>query len=298
MAAAPAAQAFVRETTGYATGAALHWDSGCVVIAVPDPRSSQVTWDELFGAVEAAAASWTAASASCGGGFKFQVAKSTANQLVVGDDGVNAVIFREAGYCDSQSSAPRCDPLSLAVTWFYDVKQPSDPAYGTIRGVDIEINAEAYQWAVFADGAGRTNDLQSMLVHELGHVLGLDHTCYQPGFGLPRPLDDQGNAAPDCSSAAPVVAGSVMFPRANYTTGRTSLTDDDARGVCSIYSGSPAARCIGSLAPAGGCALAASQGVSTDDPTSILCLLVQLVVLVKRSSQKARRTLRLFSLDQ
>lgn len=246
------AHAFVRTTTSYTTGTPLAWSSGCVVLAVPDPRSPKLAWQDLVSAATAAAGSWTQAAGACGGGFRFDVERAAADGIGIGGDGVNAVVFRTSDYCGSQSPTPRCDPLSPAITWLYYVDKPGAADDGRMFEVDIEINGEAYDWSLAPDTS--TMDLETALVHELGHVIGLDHDCYEAGFGLPRPVDDQGAPVPSCSDAPADVRASVMYTASGNGMVRRALSDDDARAICTLYPPTTPPACQGALEPAGcGC---------------------------------------------
>src|SRR5436309_11896301 len=81
------AAAFVRETTNYATGTPLAWSTGCIQMAVGDPRSSLLSWADLTTAVTGAADTWTQGSATCGGGFRLTVADAQRGALSVSHDG-------------------------------------------------------------------------------------------------------------------------------------------------------------------------------------------------------------------
>ena len=268
------AAAFVRETTGYASGTPLLRSGGCVVMAVADPRTPNVSRDDLLSAATAAAESWTQAAASCGGGFRFDVAAAGADLSVAGD-GVNAVVFHTSNYCNSRGTMPSCDPLSLAITWLYFVDAPGTPDDGRLFETDIEINGEAYHWGLHGDAQAGIMDLQSMLTHELGHVLGLDHNCYEAGFGLPRPNDDQGNPAPTCEGAPSATTAATMYPVTSYGVERRALGDDDVRGVCALYPAGPPQKCEGNLAPSGGCTVAGSPRPAWWPPVFLVVALLQ-----------------------
>src|SRR5260370_5748715 len=79
-------------------------------------------------------------------------------------------------------------------------------------------------------------DLQSALTHEMGHVLGFDHTCGS-SVTLKPPLDDMGPPVPSCETASTAVREATMSAIfvAGDTTKRT-LAADDQRAVCEIYS--------------------------------------------------------------
>lgn len=233
---------FVRSTTGFAGDTPLRWSTGCVVMAVAEPSGGKTAWNDLVSAVRAAGDTWTQAAATCGGGFRVVTERAGA-PLDVSNDGVNAIMIRTADYCGSQSLELRCDPFSMAITWTYEIDRPGRPDDGRIVEADIELNGEAYSWGLHADGAAGVNDLQSAVAHELGHVLGLDHPCYEPGFGLPRPVDDQGNPVPDCPGAPPAVASSILFPDSSYLSERRALSDDDVRGVCAVYPNGTSPNC-------------------------------------------------------
>lgn len=96
-----------------------------------------------------------------------------------------------------------------------------DPATGRVQEADLAINPRV---SFSTDGTSGTYDLESTFVHELGHLLGLDHSA---------------------------VIGATMQPRQGQNfvdpafTMRT-LSDDDIAGIRSIY-GQPIAFPVGVL---------------------------------------------------
>src|SRR4051812_18328173 len=106
------ARAYVREMTSWTNGQPVSWPSGCLLMAVGDPQSDLVSWDQLTDAARAAGKTWTEAASSCGG-FRFDVEKA-AGAIEARADGVNAIIFRPNGYCQSGGKLI-CDPQSAAI---------------------------------------------------------------------------------------------------------------------------------------------------------------------------------------
>jgi hypothetical protein len=82
-----------------------------------------------------------------------------------------------------------------------------DATTGELWDADLEVNAFAYRFSV--GDPVTANDLDSMLTHEAGHMLGLAHTL-----------------VPDATMFATYVPGS--------DTQRT-LADDDIQAVCASY---------------------------------------------------------------
>lgn len=110
-------------------------------------------------------------------------------------DGQNSVWFEER-------EVPReIDPAhTLAATGLLGAT-----CTGAIAEVDMVVNAVNFRWS--DDEPGGTIDLETVMIHEAGHFLGLDHSD---------------------------VGGAIMLP--NYVGhAQRGLGADDQAGVCSIY---------------------------------------------------------------
>lgn len=157
-------------------------------------------------------------------------------------DGINTLWWEVSEWAE--------DPEVIAVT---AVSHYED---GTIVDADIAFNGAYFQWAVGEPGA---IDLQSVATHEIGHLLGLDHSD-----------------VPGATMAAEYVPGEIA-PR--------SLTDDDRAGASALYP-CPDADC--GLAGVG-CATAPGRGSPPQGlPTLPFALAVAAAALRSRRGAVSR----------
>lgn len=101
-----------------------------------------------------------------------------------------------------------------------------------IFDADLFLNAESFTWVVGADPVA--HDLESVVTHEVGHVLGLLHPCEVGGS----------DGAPLC---APEHAMLTMYPE-YFGVEQRSLESDDVAGECFLY---PPTACTASGCAAG-----------------------------------------------
>jgi hypothetical protein len=208
-------------TACVAEGSPLRWPLRCVALTLnPQTVPAAMTAPQVRGLLSDAVATWGAArcdgqpwSLSLSVGADAPVA---AEYLATGAN-QNAVVFVSAW------SAMGLPPSALAITTL-----TFGATSGEIRDADVQINLTQ---TLTAGAPTRGNDLPTILLHELGHVVGLDHS-------------------PERSA--------VMWYAAGRGEQRRALGADDLAGVCAIHPPSLQRACT---APAreGGCACATAS---------------------------------------
>ena len=250
IAAAPAA-AFCRSTacTGdcardddgcKTTGKKLFWPGVCVGVSLQRDGSMNIPKSFVQAVMAESFATWSALD--CGGttatiSFS-ELAEVSCHNTEFNKSGANASILL---FQDTQWHYKGVDNTLAKTTVTFDADS------GEILDADIEVN-HAYNEFTVSDSVV-VFDLQSVLTHEIGHFIGLDHT-----------LD------PDAT----------MF--AGYDEGSTSLRTlepDDIAGACAVYPPTRSGKC--EPLPRGGlgdaCGVAAEPGPSTTGGETSGCAL-------------------------
>jgi hypothetical protein len=268
LAGARPAAAYVRYQSN--SGKMFKWPQTCIQLETfPSDLLSMMSSTEVIGAVDASADAWSHSSDACTY-LDIKVTTSSDPTPRATNDGHNLVVFRASNWCKLTDQG-ECDPevvydqAALALT-----SVSASTSSGIIRDADIEVNAFHFSWADLVAhpelrGSGMSyHDLQNAVTHEMGHLIGLDHTCYFQG---PAPLDQNGTPIPDCANASADVLGTTMFPSANPgDIDKRTLSPDDQLAVCEIY---PAAEdpmtCSppGAITPEEGCGSCAAAGGPT-----------------------------------
>ncbi|HEY6561013.1 MAG TPA: hypothetical protein VI072_27245 [Polyangiaceae bacterium] len=189
----------------------LHWAQTCVYITADSDGSADMPFPELERVARESVQSWSALTAAKSFlWLEYTAGLSPRNPSL---DGWQVIKFRAKTWCrpaDASGDAVCYDPGAAALTTVSFVNDPDDPENdGRIVDADIELNAVAnyFHDAVKNPkpnaGSRRPLDLSNTLTHELGHLLGLEHTC--SGRSAQR--------VPSCSRTGdgqPVVACSVV----------------------------------------------------------------------------------------
>ena len=232
------ADAFVRYLTD--DNAPFFWAQPSVAITgyANDFTQTSMSIDQVAGALQGAAAAWSKETNSCTY-LELMPALSTAPTPLAVNDGHNSLIFHSSVWCHVAADG-KCnvdyDASALAVT-----TDTANTRTGQIYDADIEVNLVDYQWGDLVQAPNLTSDmdLQNALTHELGHLIGLDHTCFDSLTSMSgvRPDDETGMPIPDCATASPDVQATTMFPSAMPgDTQKRTLAPDDLNAVCTIYS--------------------------------------------------------------
>jgi hypothetical protein len=165
-------------------GALLAWSTGCRdasrrdtvnarpqrdVVLTPSallPPGSPVTAERLRAALEKAGRAWSYPQVPC---TSVKVSTAAASpQRLAQEDGVNLIVLRWRNWChNDRCGATRTYPLRAAgMTTVY----PRGATGANVREGDIELNAVSTRWL-----SSETHDgpsLDSVLLHEVGHILG------------------------------------------------------------------------------------------------------------------------------
>lgn len=223
------------------SGRPLYWAASCVQIGYGAEGTVAIDGDAERAVIEQALATWNDGVAACS--YQNFVSLGPIDREVSGRDFVTVIKFRdvewcrpavgdEDGYCHSHAAA--------GITTVVFVDDPGDERDGEIVDADVELNGLDFAIAVNGqsqnpNGATCQADLANTLVHELGHVLGLEHTCRSPTE--PARVDHTGAAVPLCSQTSdPVIEDATMYPTQDCgETIKATLSPDDIAAVCGIY---------------------------------------------------------------
>jgi hypothetical protein len=231
------AEAYVRYKTD--SGIEFFWPQSWVpVTAYPLSMTDAVgnmdmTPEQIMHAATAASDAWSSRSNACTY-MQINVTESDGAAPTAKYDYKNSLIFRTTSWGCAPNAPPGCSyaPEALAITSVF-----VNRTNGQIKDGDIEVNAKTFGWAdLDITPSTIKQDLQNALTHEMGHLIGLDHTCYDASSGLAAPLDNKGDPVPDCANAPADVAATTMFASATPgDTEKRTLAPDDIQAVCDIY---------------------------------------------------------------
>ena len=257
LASAPAS-AYVR--TINSANVPVRWMNTCISLVahtenVPAPLDASA----MFRAVEGAGKIWGRPSYTCTP-LTLTTTEEKTKPGVVARDGVNRVMFVTDRWCRKTGTDDRlCYPRStLAIT---TVMADST---GRIIEADIEVNGINFTWEDrMAHPKAGGQDLQTAVVHELGHLVGLDHNCAYPGSNYRR-INNEGDPVPECATASYSMRSTVMYPSANDNGElKRRLSADETQFVCEIY---PAAN--NGTPPVCGPVLAANNNAEDEEMVS------------------------------
>lgn len=161
------------------------------------PRSRDVG-AEAAAELEVALRTWPRASCT-----RWRARYDGERAAVAADDGVNVVVFHDDAW------PAELVPGAVAQTVIYT------DATGHYRDADIHVNGKDFRFSLDPSRTPGTLDLRSILVHELGHALGLGHSTD---------------------------ARATMFATGSGLRWR-SLEKDDVDGVCALYPGTGTGGC-------------------------------------------------------
>jgi MYXO-CTERM domain-containing protein len=252
------------------SGVPMQWTTPCIPIVVFTDDLTDMTPDQIMNASAAAAATWSAGANTCTP-LSLEVTRASGPAPIPLLDHVNTITFRHDAWCSQVTAGNPCtpdDPAQPALTTVFTAQ-----GTGQIVEADIEINAHDFTWAdlQLMPGATGSEDLQNVLTHEIGHLLGLETSCWIPMAGASAPLDDQGQPAPACDQAPPDVQETTMFELGPPgETKKRTLAADDQRALCAIYPAGAFASDGGADAASCLAATDASADASVDTGTDAL----------------------------
>jgi hypothetical protein len=215
---APSAEAYLKlGTTVNGRVVSLRWNRQPIRYFVTNRDVASVTAPQLQTATARAFGSW---GATDGVTITSEFAGLT-GAAPFDDDGISVIGF---------ASRPDLERTLGATTFVVDT------VTGDLLESDIFLNSE-FDWSVATSGTASRYDVESIMVHELGHLLGLGHSA----------LGETELVATDQRRV--LGAAAVMFPIA-YPAGNIldrELKADDRAGLVDLYGNGEASQKLGAV---------------------------------------------------
>lgn len=218
------------------SGKKLYWAKSCIEVRRDALGTDGVEGEDAI--VTASIAAWNDGIAACS---YLNLVEGAAEDREVGNDRVNLITFRDTEWCRPavDGDPARCFSAAAAgVTTVTFVDDPDDERDGEIIDADIELNNVTFNITHEGQGTGMQQcdaDLANTLVHELGHLLGLEHTCRANGD--PARVDHTGASVPLCSETTdPIIHEATMYPFHDCgETLKATPEADDLQAICTTY---------------------------------------------------------------
>src|SRR5215213_967801 len=204
LAGAVPARSYTLQFTDASSSVQIKWPNNIVTIALSSSLSSPPAnikaGSDVLGASRRALLQWAGAS-----NIRFVETTSTVQSISPSTSGDGISLITVASTPDNAALFSGSDRPGRTRVFF-------DPATGLISEADIALNPSA-QFST--DGTFGTYDLESVLTHELGHLLGLEHSGMVGATMQPRLA----------------LNGLYTLPAFSPRT----LSEDDRAGVRSLY---------------------------------------------------------------
>jgi hypothetical protein len=270
-------------------GKSLFWKSGCVQVTVDSAGTTALPTTQEAELITATVATWNTGIASCS---YMNLVELPPKAVEVGRDYVNVIKFRDTRWCRPATGddPERCYSSAAAgLTTVVYVDDPTSDRDGEIVDADVELNGVNFDIianGVAKPGRERDSDLANTLTHELGHLLGLEHTCLVGGD--PPRVDNAGGSVPSCDgrSLPPAITEATMFAfQSDGETKKASLSQDELDSMCAIYPIADDPKTCGSAdSPSDGCCSA-----QPNVPGMLMLLVTTCALLWSRGRSSHRR---------
>jgi len=287
------ARAYVRSRAD--SGIPKYWQKSCIPVTVYQNGFADMSRDEVAKSIAAAAHTWSPTAVTCPDGshpfleLVTSIAPEDELPPTPAYDGRNTLLFYtyDRPYPPPEVSGIASNVIALTSTWAR--------ADGHIVDADVRVNAKDNFFVNLDPGSTAGNgqlpfDLQNAITHEIGHLIGLGHTCWSPFSDPEQPVDDKGVQAPYCSGAPDELRQTVMFAiiDGNREITKRTLSADDIRAVCDIYPEEQDPHACTLDMPEDGCGCSAAR--TEEPPWTGLALLAGAGVLVMfRRARRAGR---------
>lgn len=202
-----AAHGFVRSTVPN-TSTELNWVTNCIGYYLNAEGSDDLDFDDVEDEVQRSFEQWELPSCSDVNFTYLGVTNATGAGYFQGQSNRNIVVWREGGSGDDAWEHDR-SIIAVTTNTFCTETNSLCPFAGAIIDADIELNGERFTFTNARLVAFTQFDLGNTLTHEVGHLLGLDHS---------RDRD------------------STMFASAPPgELAKRDLNDDDQAGICTVF---------------------------------------------------------------